>query len=133
MSVLSEIRALPAAIRSLTEAVQEVVELMAENGPAIERLEALERSRATWEAEAEGSFLKADSRYKAAAAAEARSRVMEKNASKLADPFAEEGDEVQEGVSPEHALVRAAEALQPMYPDVGSLSPKELALRMKFS
>ncbi len=133
MSVLSEIRSLPGVLRDLTAAVRDVAELTRENGPAVERLEALERSRATWEAEAEGAFLKADSRYKAAAASEARSRAMEKNAEKLADPFAEESGEIEEGIPPQYAGVRNGEAVLPVHQDVGLLSPKQLALRMKFS
>jgi len=133
MSVLSEIRSLPEAIRVLTVAVRAHTEATLAAGPGEDRLDALERSRATWEAEAEGMILKADSRYKAAAASEARSRLMEKNAEKLADPFAEESEDRPEGIPPEYARIGTGEALQPVHEDVGVLSQKELALRMKFS
>ncbi len=132
MSVLSEIRALPGAIRELAAAVQEVADMTRENGPAMDRLDDLERSRATWEAEAEGAFLKADSRYKAAAASEARSRLMEKNAEKLADPFAEEGQDLENGIPPEYAGVREAEGVLDVPMDVAPLNSKALAQRLKF-
>ncbi len=133
MSVLSEIRSIPEAIRSLTAAVRDLAMLTRANGPAEERLQELERSRAMWEAEIEGQMSKADSRYKAAAGSEARARTMERNAEKLADPFAEEGDDVEEGIPPVYAGVRNGETLQPVHEDLGLLSPKQLALRMKFS
>ena len=133
MSVLSEIRALPEALRALTAAVQEVADLTRENRPAMDRLDDLERSRATWEAEAEGAFLKADSRYKAAAASEARARGMEKNAKTLADPFAEESEDVEEGVPPEYADVGEEEGMLDVPMALAPLNSKALAQRLKFS
>ena len=103
MSVLSEIRALPEAIRSLSSAasriaigVDNLIELQRETGNANDRLQELEVSRARWEAEIEASMLRADSTLKSAANAEARSRTMVRHAEKLVDPFSEEGDEVPE-------------------------------------
>ena len=102
MSVLSEIRSLPGVIEALALAVSKcayrletLIEVQAQNGPADARLEDLERTRARWEAEMEAMVLKADSTLKAAANAESRSRTMLRHAEKIADPFADEGDEVE--------------------------------------
>ena len=109
MSVLSEIRRLPGVIKDLStvigmvgESLDLLVELQGQNGPADERLQELERTRAMWEAEMEAKLLKADSTLKSAANAEARSRTMLRNAEKIADPFAEEGDEVEAAVPSGH-------------------------------
>jgi len=61
-----------------------------------ERIEALELSRATWEAEMEAELLKADSRYKAASSAESRARTMEKAYQKFTDDFPPESTETPE-------------------------------------
>jgi len=102
MQVLSEIRRLPGVIVELSNAVLEVgrtlelaIEVTRQNGPADARLEDLERTRARWEAEMEALVLKADSTLKSASNAESRSRTMLRHAEKLADPFAEEGEEVE--------------------------------------
>ena len=100
-----------------------------EHAPAEERLEELERSRSIWEAECEAELLKATSKYKAATAAETRTRKMNEKV----DPFAEEGEDVTEGIPPEYAGASEANEMLPLRPDLGLLSPKELALRMKFS
>ena len=109
-----------------------LVELWKDQGPADERLQKLELSRAEWEAEMNALLLKADSTLKSAANAESRARTMMRHAEKHADPFIEEGDEVQNGVPPEHAQVGGEEGLQPMRMDVAPLNEKELRLRMKF-
>ena len=90
-------------IVELSEALLEVgrtlelaIEVQREAGPADERLEELERSRAHWEAQMEALILKADSTLKSASNAESRSRTMVRHAEKLVDPFSEEGDEVPE-------------------------------------
>lgn len=135
-----EIRSLPAQIQGLAHALKTVSEslaalivLQSEKGPSDARLEQLELSRATWEAEMDALLLKAESTLRSAANAESRARTMMKHAEKLTDPFAEEGEEVEDGVPPQYAPVGEGEAVQAMHPDVGVLSPKELALRMKFS
>ena len=97
-----------------------------------ERLDELERSRALWEAEMEAGFLKADSKYKAAAAAEARTR---KQLDKL-DLFDSEGEEGQEALQPHNAPGGEAEGVFPVHVDVAPdyrPSAKEYALRHKFS
>jgi len=96
LSVLSEIRALPGVIRHLTAAIQAITEVHRSTAPANERLEELERSRTLWEAEMEALLVKADSTYKSASNAESRARTMERRNEKLADPFAEDGEALEE-------------------------------------
>ena len=50
-----------------------------------------------------------------------------------ADPFAEEGEEITEGIPPEYAGASEADEMLPLHPDLAVLSHKQLALRMKFS
>jgi len=130
--VLQAIRSLPGAIGALTLAIQDVAELAKETGPAEARLEELERSRASWEAEINAELMKADSTYKAAASAESRSRTMVKHAEKLADPFGAEGQEVEDGVPPEYAQLSPPEGLHDVRVDVAPLNSKVLARRLKF-
>ncbi len=80
------------AIKALTSSVDHLAQLHEGMGPALDRLEALERSRAFWESECEGMMLKADGKLKAAASAEARERQLKKANERLADPFHEGGD-----------------------------------------
>ncbi len=120
MSVLSEIRSLPGAIRSLCAGVEELagfvstlVELQGEQGTLGERLDELERTRARWEAEIDAQLLKADSTLKSAANAESRSRTMLRHAEKIVDPFDEDGEEVETVVSNGHdTRVEASEVLE---------------------
>ncbi len=129
MGVLRQISRLPDALHRVAIALQAVAESQRDHAPSVERLDELERNRSIWEAEIEAGMLKADSKYKAAANAEARTR---KQLEKL-DPFDEEGEEVPVGIPPQYADLGAAEGLPAVYPDLGVLSPKELARRMKFS
>ena len=59
----------------------------------VTRLDKLELSRATWEAEIEAQLLKSDSKYKAAAAAESRARTMVKFDDTNLDTSPPEGEE----------------------------------------
>ncbi len=128
MGVLKEISRLPDAIHRLSSTLQAVLVEWKETAPGAERLDELERSRALWEAEIEAGLLKADSKYKAAANAESRTR---KQLEKL-DPFLEEGDEVPEGIPPLNAYVGPQEEVPGLYPDVAPLNSKQLALRFKY-
>jgi len=76
----------------------------------------------------EAEYLRADSKYKAAANAESRTR---KQLEKL-DPFDEESEEGARGIPPEYADLGPPEALPPVYPDVAPLNSKALAQRLKF-
>lgn len=128
LGVLSEIRRLPDAIHRLTSTVQALANAQRETGPSEERLDELERSRAMWEAEMEAGFLRAESKYKAAAAAEARAK---KQNDKL-DIFDQEGPEVEAGIPPEYAVAGEAEGLHDVRVDVAPRNSKDLARRLKF-
>lgn len=133
MGVLREIRELPAAIRTLTAAIQDVAALQRESGPGEARLEDLERSRAKWEAEIEALLIKADSTYKSASNAESRARTMVRAYEKELDPFPEDSEEIQEpAVLPDHARPGEVEEVQPMHMDLAPGS-KAYALRAKWS
>jgi len=103
-----------------------------ENAPALDRLEALELSRAQFEADIEGVLLKAEGKLKAAANAEARER-HQRNRREQTDPFDEEG---AEGTAPVRAGdVEGSEedGLLGVRMDVEEpLSGKAYALRAKF-
>ena len=89
-------RRLLEGIQALTEALFALNETQRQLGPALDRLEVLERSRVHFEAECEGMLLKADGKFKAATSAEQRERQLKKANAKLADPFdpaSEEGTE----------------------------------------
>ena len=132
MSVLSEFRALPGAIRQLTHSIRAVADLAREAGPGEARLEELERSRAAWEAKMEAELQKASSTYKSASNAESRARTMERHAEKLTDPFAEEGEPIQAGIPPEYARISAEEEVPALRVDVAPRNSKTLAQRLKF-
>jgi len=121
------------AIRALTSALEEITHWQRELGPALDRLEALERSRHQFEAECEGMLLKADGKLKAAASAEARERQLKKSAERFADPFPEEGETGTEPAPVQPDYVAAGEA--PGVPPVRlALAPnsKTAAVRAKF-
>jgi len=80
-------------LKALTRAVIDVGRIQQEQGPARERLEALELSRAQWEAEMQGLVLKAEGQYRAAFNAEARERTIKKSNERNADSFSETGDQ----------------------------------------
>lgn len=140
MGVLREISRLPEALQRVTSALMRVVakldlliDQQEQQGPAEERLEELERSRARWEAEIEAMLLKADSTLKSAANAESRARTMMKHAEKL-DPFHDEGEAAEAPiVQGGYAPASEEEGLLPMHLDVAPLNSKALALRAKYS
>jgi len=90
-----QIQGLAHALKTVSESLAALVELQKMNGPSDERLDKLELTRATWEAEIDALILKAESTYKAAANSESRSRTMLRHAEKIVDPFDEEGDGVE--------------------------------------
>ena len=85
------------ALQALAEALQELALAQRGLGPAVGRLEVLERTRHQFEAECEGMLLKADGKLKAAASAEARERQLKKANDRLAGPLDLDGAE-----EPEH-------------------------------
>lgn len=135
MEVLREIKRLPDAIHRLTSAIQALIQLQKETGPGEARLEELERSRATWEAEMEALLLKADSSYKSARNAEERERKLKKAHEKeILDPFAPESEAAEASiVSGRHAPAGEEEGMLPVHLDVAPFDPKAYALRAKYN
>lgn len=129
MGFFREISRLPDALHRLSATLQAVAESQREHAPSLERLDELERNHAIWEAEMDARMMKADSKYKAANNAEQRTR---KQIEKL-DPFDDQGAEVPEGIPPKYAGAVDPEGMLPLHEDLAVLSPKQLALRMKFS
>ena len=110
------------SIEALTLTLRDLVNIQRELGPAIERLDALERSRNQFEAECEGMLLKADGKLKAANSSEQRERQLKKANERFTDPLGDEGEAPPEGYDP--ANVAAAS-------DAGAGSPEGVSpLRM---
>ena len=109
-------RGLLEAIQALTNALKELSDVQRGLGPAIDRLEALERSRIHFEAECEGMLLKADGKLKAATSAEQRERQLKKANDKLADPFSPDGEAELESdaLHPVDAPAGEAQGLPPV-------------------
>lgn len=78
---------LSAALRALCKAQEET-------GPAIGRLDALERAHHQFEALCEGLLMKAEGKLRSANNAEARTRADKKSYEHLLDPLPEDGVEV---------------------------------------
>ena len=113
-------RRLLEGIEALTLTLRDLVNIQQELGPAVDRLDALERSRNQFEAECEGMLLKADGKLKAANSSEQRERQLKKANEKLSDPFSHEGEaEGGEGsadaaVAP-NAGARSPEGVPPLH------------------
>jgi len=130
--MFSTIKALVGELHGINLRLKDLIELQRENGPADERLEALELSRSVWEAEIEGILLKADGHQKAARSAESRTRTMVRHYEELADPFDPDSPEVTAPVPDGYAPISEVERVQPMRLDVAP-DYKTQALRAKFS
>ena len=108
------------AIKALTSSLERLAQLHDELGPALDRLDTLERLRHQFEAECEGKLLKADGKLKAASSAEQRERQLKKANERTADPFDPDGapepengthvhsDDAQAGAAPRVPPVRLA-------------------------
>ena len=123
-------RRLLEAIKALTSSLNRIAQLHDDIGPALDRLEKLERSRIHFEAECEGMLLKADGKLRAAASSEARERQLSK---RNPDPFGDPSEEVEAAaaVLPNHVAGSEAEGLRPVRL---ALAPnnKTAAVRAKF-
>jgi len=101
-ALLAAVQAIPSALDALRpargSALQgvEINTLQIKGDDLGDRLDALEKSRAMWEAEMEAVLLKADSTLKAANNAESRARTTLKNAKKLGYDDDEGGLESEE-------------------------------------
>ncbi len=105
------------AIQALTDALRAIARQQEELGPALERLNTLERTRHQFEAECEGMLLRADGKLKAASSAEQRERQLKKANERLSlefDPAGEEGTE-RETVLPNHAPGGEAPRVPPVH------------------
>lgn len=122
------------AIQALTAAVEALNQTQRELGPALDRLEKLERFRHQFEAECEGMLLKADGKLKAASSAEQRERQLKKANQRNADPFDFEGAEDPEAggvVQPFDVEASEAQRLSAMRLDLAP-NNKARAVRAKF-
>lgn len=142
LSVFRGFRRLLAALRELVDslhavetALVEIAALQREMGPARDRLEALELSRAQFEADMGALVLKAEGKWKAANNAEARERALKKSYERLADDGDANGAEPEtdgRGADGEHdAQAREAERLQAMHLGLAP-NNKTRALMAKF-
>ena len=142
MAIFGSFRRLLATLENLVEqlkalvwALLEIVRLQEELGPASTRLEALELSRAQFEAEIHGKFLKAEGKLRGAANAEARERQLKKSYERLANPLDEDGAEAEaplrNAVVDDDVEAREAERLQTLRLDVAP-GDKTYAVRAKF-
>ena len=104
---------LSTAVLEVGRPLELAIEVQRQSGPADERLDELERTRAHWEAQMEAQVLKADSTLKSASNAESRSRTMLRHAEKIVDPFDDEGEDVEATLPDRHDPgVEAEEVLQ---------------------
>ena len=126
---------LAASLRELCVTLNELSATQKAQGPATERLEALELSRLQWEAMCEGLLQKAEGKWRAASNAELRERANKKSYEHLLDPLAEVGDEPEAsgGAVPDNDVAFSeAQRLQALRLDVAPLNDKALAQRAKF-
>jgi len=126
------IESLAGSVRGLVIALAHDVEQRAEAGGALERLEALERTRSMWEAEMEALVLKAEGKLKASNNSEARARTMVRHYEKEFDPLDPDRDEVEDGIPAGYAPAGAEERLHAMPESVAVEPKKALATRVKF-
>ena len=115
--VLLGFRRLFEAIQALTDSLTALTDVQRQLGPALDRLEALERSRIHFEADVEGMLLKADGKLKAATSAEQRERQLKKANDKLTDPFSPDGEAEPENpawVRPNHVAGGEGQGVPPV-------------------
>jgi len=91
--LLASIESMASGLILLEHVLARIARQQEEFGPARERLDALELSRAKFEAEMSSLVLKAEGKFKAANNAEARERQLKKSNDRLAHDLAEDGDE----------------------------------------
>lgn len=121
-------------ITALTSALEQLATIQRNLGPALERLEVLERGRHHFEAECQGLLLKAEGRVKAANSSEQRERQIKKANDKLVD-F---GDLESEEATPHGTYVLSddgkgsAAPRLPALPLVLARNDKAHAVRAKF-
>jgi len=133
--LIAALQGLKAELRCVTVALSDLYRAYVDQGPALDRLQALEASRHQFEAMCEGLLLKAEGKLRAATNAEARERANKKSYEHLIDPFPEDGVE-PEPEAPfkllsDDAARSEAERVQALRLDVAP-NNKALAQRAKF-
>jgi len=132
MTFFRTFRALVDEIQRLSAHLRALRETYSEAAPSLDRLEALELSRAQFEADMEGLLQRAEGKLKAASNSEARERTMRKSYEADADPFPEDSEEIERRVQDFDAESVDAEEVQPMHLGLEKNS-KAHALRAKWS
>lgn len=133
MAIFRDFRRIADALERLASTATQ----LRENAPALDRLEALELSRAQFEADVEGMLMKAESKLKAAANSEARERHLRKRNEEAQDAFALDGD--QDGRPPGPGIPigdvepGGEEGMLPVHLGLETADKKALILRMKFA
>ena len=127
-------RRLVEAIEQLCSVVEGLATAQEQAGRALDRVEALELSRAQFEAEVQGLLLEAKGKLKASLNSEARERQIKKHNESLTDPLSDDGEEAAEGghaVLPLDAEGSEAERVQALRLDVAR-DPKAAAIAAKW-
>lgn len=133
MSILRDFRRIADSLERLAASVTAAASRQQTSTALTERIEDLERERGLWEAEVEGLLAKAEGKLKAAANAEARERTMQKRLADEFDPFARPGEELEAPLPEGDVETRHAEEVRPVYETLAGETPKQYALRAKFS
>lgn len=138
--MFKSIKAASASIQGLTDGVAGLCKLLethlertAASGSLADRLDALELSRATWEAEVEAELTRADTRFKSARNAEERARALGKKHETDADLFGDQGEAEPPAVPGGNVEISEAQGMQPLHLGMEEVSPKTHRLRYKFS
>lgn len=129
-------RRLVEAIEQLVAAVQGLATAQEQAGRALDRVEALELSRAQFEAEVQGLLLEAKGKLKASLNSEARERQIKKHNERLTDTIGDDVEEAPEeggdAVLSEHVAAGEAERMQALRLDLAR-NPKAAAIAAKWS
>jgi len=133
MRVLEDFRRAVDALERIAAGLNGAVRAMHDTEPSTERLDELERSRALWEANVEGLLQKAEGKLKAQNNSEARERQMKKSYEDDLDPFPPDSEEIQETFPQGDAPPGFEEEVQPLRLGMETVSPRQLALRHKYS
>lgn len=133
MRVLADFRRAVDALERIATGLNGAVRAMNDTEPSSDRLDELERSRALWEADVEGMLQKAEGKLKAANNSEARERTMRKAYEDDIDPFPPDGEEIQETFPQSDVPPGFEEEMQPLRLGMEAVSPRQLALRHKYS
>lgn len=134
-AIFRDFRRLVDALRELVTPLRELAAGQNEAGRAVDRIEALELSRAQFEAEVQGALLEAKGKLKAALNSEARERQLRKHNERITGTIVDDGEEVAEGgdaVLSEHVAAGEAERMQALRVDVAR-NPKAAAIAAKWS